>query len=160
MSSRTDAARNAGHGITAADLARAGRITGYALDYFLTDRATPQNVLGVKSLAELYRSKPAAVKGLSFWRKITESLGTTRGQGVTIALTPFPAQVGDGAYAFELTYQRGGKPVGYLGDVVFRTGDLLGAVYVTVHDDTGLRSRTLELARKLLARTHRVAPGG
>jgi hypothetical protein len=160
VDSNLEAARRAGHAITAADLTRDGRITGFALDYFLPSAATPQNVQGVRTIAELYRNEPAAAKGLAFWRQVTLWQRESRGQGVTIALSPFRARVGDGAFGFELKYLRSGKAIGYLGDVVFRTGPLVGAVLVTTNDDAGLRGRTLALAHRLLARMRRAEHGG
>jgi len=160
VDTNTEAARNAGHGITGADLTRDGRISGYTLHYYLPDAAKPQNLLGVQTIAELYRNGPSAVKGVSFWRQVTESLNGIRSGGVTVALAPFHARVGDTSFAYELTYQRAGAPIGYLGDIVFRTGNLLGAVFVTTRDEPGLQARTLKLANRLLAKMRRVSRGG
>ena len=76
--------------------------------------------------------------------------------GVTVGLSPFAVRAGDGAFAFELTYRRAGKPILYVGDVVFRTGDLLGAVFVTAGDEKGLRARTVGLANRLEVRIQQV----
>ena len=163
VSSNADAARHAGQGLTGSDLARTGRVTGYTLDYVLPSTAVAgdfQSLLGVQTIAELYRNKPAAVKGLAFWRGVTSSLGKRLTNGTTVDLSPFRAQVGDGAYAFELRYRRSGQTLGYIGDVVFRHGNLLGAVFVTSRDKVGLRARTLDLAERLLARMRRVSAGG
>jgi hypothetical protein len=151
VDSNAGAARNAGHGVTAADLARQGRITGYTLDWQATG-TTPHTLLGVQTIAELYRSAGAAARGLGFWGDVTKRLARTRQNGVTISLAPFEARVGDGSYAFVLTYRLTGRAVGYVGDVVFRTGNLLGAVFVTTTEEAPLRGRTLALAEKLLAR--------
>ena len=62
----------------------------------------------------------------------------------------------EGSYAYELTYWRAGRPVFYTGDVVFRTGDLLGAVFVTSTGQLGLRNRTLLLAHRLAAQIAQV----
>ena len=110
----------------------------------------------MQTIAELYRDRPAATKGLAFWRGVTRALNGRTTNGVTIGLSPFEARVGDGAFGFELTYRRGGKPVFYVGDVVFRTGALLGAVFVTAGDEAGLRARTVDLARRLATRIDRV----
>ena len=76
-----------------------------------------------------------------------------------MAVSPFGTRVGNGSFAFELTYRTAGPPFAYVGDVVFRLGRLLGAVFVSATDDIWLRSRTLELADKLAARMRRVLAG-
>jgi hypothetical protein len=78
---------------------------------------------------------------------------------VTIQLAPFKARVGGDAFAFELTYQRAGKTLGYVGDIVFRSGNLLGAVFVTSNSEEGLRTRTLNLALRLSLRIKQVLAG-
>jgi hypothetical protein len=159
VDSNASAAKNAGGGVTAADLARQGRITGYTLLYTdPTALATHRRLLGVQTIAELYRSRATAVRGLAFWRGVTRGLAGTKHGGVAIGVTPFSARVGDGAFAFQLTYSLAGKRLAYVGDVVFRTGSLLGAVFVTSASPTGLRARTVALAEKLLARMLSVAP--
>jgi hypothetical protein len=160
VDSNAAAARHAGGGVTAADLARYGRITGYTLDYALPlTRSAAHSLLGVQTIAELYRGEATATKGLAFWRGVTRALGAKKVNGVTVTLSPFAARVGDGAFAFELTYRRGGKPVLHVGDVVFRTGDLLGAVFLTAGDRTGLRARTVTLADRLAVRIQQVVAG-
>jgi hypothetical protein len=159
IDSNASAAKNAGGGTSAADLARQGRISGYILDYTAPPTVSPQRLLAVETLAELYRTRANAVGGLAFWRGVTQRLGGTKRNGVAISLVPFAARVGDGAFAFELTYKLGGRTVGYVGDVVFRTGSLLGAVFVTSRDRAGLRARTVALAAKLLTRIHAVEGG-
>jgi hypothetical protein len=113
----------------------------------------------VQTIAEQYRNQPTARKGLAFWRGVTRALDATTARGVSIGLAPFAAPVGDEAYAFELAYRLAGRPIAYVGDVVFRTGDLLGAVFVTATDRAGLRARTVALARRLAARMERVLAG-
>ena len=78
---------------------------------------------------------------------------------MSVRLVPFEARVGDGTFAFELTYRFAGRPILYVGDVVFRSADLLGAVFVTAADDVGLRDRTSRLAHKLAARIQEVLAG-
>jgi hypothetical protein len=141
-----------GGGVTAADLARQGRITGYLLDYAAPGHGS---VVAVETIAEVYRSPATAATGLSFWRGVTTRLQGAHGD-VTIAVRPFGARVEDGTFAYELTYALSGRTVSYVGDVVFRSGSYLGAVFVTGTDRAGLRSRTVALARKLAARIHRV----
>lgn len=157
VDSNQDAAWRAGHGITAAKITRDGRIEGFTLDYVLPSAAPRQNLLGVRTMAELYRSPGAAAKGVAFWHQVTTWQRDSRGAGIRIVLSPFSARLGDGAFGYQLTYQRAGKPVGYLGDVVFRTGRLVGVVFVTTNDEAGLQARTLQLAHRLLARMRRVA---
>jgi hypothetical protein len=160
VDSNADAARHAGGGVTAADMTRYGRVTGYTLDYALpVARPAAHSLLGVQTIAELYRDDSTATRGLAFWRGATKRLSATKVNGVTAGLSPFEARVGDGAFAFELTYRRAGKPILYVGDVVFRTGDLLGAVFVTASDQTGLRARTVGLANRLEARIQQVLAG-
>jgi hypothetical protein len=162
VDSNADAARHAGGGVTAADLARYGRITGYTLDYALpltSARPPAHSLLGVQTIAELYRDESTATKGLVFWRGVTKRLSTTKVNGVTVGLSPFEVRVGDGTFAFVLTYRRAGKPILYVGDVVFRTGDLLGAVFVTASDEPGLRARTVGFANRLEMRIQQVLAG-
>jgi hypothetical protein len=156
------AAQDAGHGYTAADLAKRGRITGYALDYVLPKTTLPQTrhaLLGVHTIAELYSDRATATRGLGFWRGVTRRLSTSHSSGVTVAVSVFRARVGEGSFAFELTYRYRGQPLYYVGDVVFRSGRLLGAVFVSATDVTGLRTRTLELADRLAGRIKRVLAG-
>jgi hypothetical protein len=159
--SNADAAGNAGHGFTAADLAGRGRITGYTLDYRLPNATVPQTrheLLGVKTIAELYRDGTTATRGLAFWRRLTRER-TAFPNGITVAASPFRARVGSGSFAFELTYRDAGPPLYYVGDVVFRSGSVLGAVFVTSTDDRGLRARTLHLADDLARRIRPVLAG-
>jgi len=159
VDSNADAARHASDGVTAADLAGDGRISGYTLDYWLREGSAPQSLLGVQTIAELYRDAVTARHGLVFWRGVTRKLDGTTSQGITISLAPFPVRVGDDAFGFELKYSRAGRPSVYLGDVVFRTGDLLGAVFVTLRNETDVRPRTRQLAHRLARRMKAVAAG-
>jgi hypothetical protein len=154
------AADSAGKSFTATDLAKLGRISGYTLDYLLPDPAVGQQhqLLRVQTNAELYRDRATATRGLDFWRGLTRKLAG-RQHGATVAVSPFESRVGDGGFAFELTYRTTGPPFAYVGDVVFRLGRLVGAVFVTATDDVGLRARTLQLADKLAIRMRRVLAG-
>jgi hypothetical protein len=159
VDSNADAARHAADGVTAADLARYGRITGYTLDYAVPAGRAPQSLLAVQTIAELYRNAATAKRGLAFWRAVTKSLNGTRSHGVTIRLAPFPVRVANGAFAFAFNYSSAGQPLFYLGDVVFRTGDMLGAVFVTLRDEAGVRTRARVLADRLATRMKAVAAG-
>ncbi len=162
VDSNADAAEVAGGGVTAAELARSGRITGYTLDYsrpLVGSHRGAQSLARVQTVAELYRNAATATKGLVFWRGVTRAREASTGSGVKVGLTPFDARVGDGAFAYLLTYRDAGKPILYVGDVVFRRGDLLGAVFVTATDVTGLRARTVVLAQRLRARIDKVVAG-
>lgn len=153
------AAKDAGSGFTAADLAKRGRIIGYALDYVVPAALLPQArhaLLGVKTMAELYRDPATARQGLTFWRDVTRNLARRTTHGVRVVVSSFAAGVGEGAFAFELTYQLAGKPLYYVGDIVFRSGRLLGSVFVTATDKIGLRARTLHLADSLARRIQQV----
>jgi hypothetical protein len=157
--SNGDAARDAGSGFTAADLAKQGRVTGYTLDFVLPNATVPQarhELLAVKTIAELYRDPATATRGLAFWRRVTQERTGPQPNGVTIAVSAFRARPGNGSFAFELTYRKAGLPLYYVGDVVFRSGRLLGAVFVGATDDIGLRTRTLHLADSLARRIRRV----
>lgn len=159
--SNGDAADTAGHGFSASDLAKLGRITGYTLDYRLPNATVPQTrheLLGVQTIAELYTNRTTATRGLAFWRGLTRERRAFP-NGITVAASPFHARVGNGSFAFELTYRDGGPPLYYVGDVVFRSGSLLGAVFVSATDDRGLRTRTLHLADNLAKRIKRVLAG-
>jgi hypothetical protein len=162
VDSNAVAARHAGAGYTAADLTRTGRVTGYTLDFArllprpLSGSAT---LLEVESIAELYRGTPAATKGLTFWRGVTRALEGRTVDGVSVSLAPFAAAVGNGTFAFELTYSLAHMPLAYVGDVVFRSGDLLGAVFVTTTARSGLEARTVALARVLASRMRAVLRG-
>lgn len=155
-----DAAESAGAGFTAADLAKLGRISGYTRDYRLPSPAVPlpHELLGVQTIAELYRDRSAAIRGLAFWRGVTRKRAGLR-NGVAVAVTGFRARVGDGSFAFDLSYRDTGAPFSYVGDVVFRWGRLLGAVFVSATADAGLRTRTLRLADELASRIRRVLAG-
>jgi hypothetical protein len=156
------AAQDAGGGTTAADLAKRGRITGYALDYVAPNTTVPQArhaLLDVKTMAELYRDPATATRGLAFWRDVTRELSGHMTNGGRVVVSPFRAGVGDGAFAFELTYRLNGQPLYYVGDVVFRSGRVLGSVFVSATDDIGLRARTLQLANSLASRIRRVDAG-
>jgi hypothetical protein len=160
VDSNATAARNAG--VAAAVLVGDGRITGYALDYVRQTLPTilpATELLEVKSIAERYRDEATAAKGLRFWQGVTRMLTAGHPSGFTITLSAFRARVGDGTFAFMLRYRRTGAPTLYVGDVVFRTGDLLGAVFVTTTGDAGLRARTIHLAHVLATRIKRVAAG-
>ena len=162
VDSNADAARHAGHGVTATDLSRYGRITGYTLDYARPGAialGSAHALLEVQTIAELYRDESAATKGLAFWRGVTRAQSADKTGGVSVSVVPFTARVGDGTFAFELIYTLAGKGRYYTGDVVFRIGDLLGAVFVTTTDDVGLRARTVDLADKLAARIQQVLAG-
>ena len=160
--SNAAAAKDAGRGFTGADLATRGRITGYSRDYLLPNATVPQTrhrLLGVRTIAELYRDPGTATRGLAFWRGVTRKLSASQANGVRIAISPFQASIGNGAFAFELAYRQLGQPLYYVGDVVFRSGSLLGAVFVSATDRVDLRARTLRLADRLAARIGRVATG-
>jgi hypothetical protein len=156
------AARDAGHGFTAADLAKRGRVTGYALDYVLPNATVPQTrhaLLDVRTIAELYRGRATATRGLAFWRRVTGELAGPHADGITVAISAFRARVGEGSFCYELTYRQAGKPLYYVGDIVFRSGRLLGAVFMSATDASGLRTRTLRLADNLASRIKRVLAG-
>jgi ABC-type amino acid transport substrate-binding protein len=162
VDSNADAASNAGSGVTAADLTSYGRITGYTLDYARPAASglhVPRGLLNVKTIAELYRDNSTAAKGLVFWRRVTKESSSSTSDGVTVRLSSFDAHVNGNAFGFELTYQFAGKPFGYVGDIVFRTGDMLGAVFVTATDEAGLRTRTVSLANGLALRIKQVQAG-
>jgi hypothetical protein len=159
VDTNADAARHAADGVTAAELAGFGRISGYTLDYWLPQGSTPQSLLGVQTIAELYRDTTTATHGLAFWRGVTKKLNGTTTHGVTVSLAPFAVRVGDRASAYAFRYTRAGKPLFYLGDIVFRTGDMLGAVFVTLRDEASVRGRARELAHKLATRMNTVAAG-
>ena len=57
------AARSAGHGFTAADIARRGRITGYTLDYFLPERDRPADAADAARRADDRRALSRPVDG-------------------------------------------------------------------------------------------------
>jgi hypothetical protein len=159
--SNADAAKTAGNGFTAATLAKLGRISGYTLDYRLPNATVPQTrheLLGVQTIAELYSSRTTATRGLAFWRRLTRKR-TVFPNGITVAASPFQARVGNASFAFELTYRESGLPLYFVGDVVFRSGSLLGAVFVSATDERGLRMRTLQLADALESRMKGVLAG-
>jgi hypothetical protein len=160
--SNASAAQDAGPGFTAADFTKRGRITGYARDYVLPNATVPQTrhvLLDVRTIAELYRNQATATRGLAFWRGVTLKLSGSHANGVTVAVSAFRARIGDGSFAFELTYRDAGGPLYYVGDIVFRSSRLLGAVFVSATDGIGLRTRTLHLADDLASRIRRVRAG-
>src|SRR5437879_3211851 len=74
VDSNADAARHAGGGVTAADLSRRGRVTGYTLDYndaSANALRAGHGLLEVQTIAELYLDAGTATEGLVFWRGVT-----------------------------------------------------------------------------------------
>lgn len=162
VASNAYAAHDAEHGVTAADLAKRGRITGYVLDYVVPDAIVPQarqELLGVRTIAELYRGPAAATGALAFWRRVTRELAGPHANAVTVSVATFPTRIDDGSFGFEVTYRQAGEPLYRVGDVVFRTGRLLGSVFVTATEEAGLRERTVQLADRLASRIRRVLDG-
>lgn len=163
IDSNAAAAKDAGKGFTAADLANRGRITGYERDYVRPNATLPQKrheLLTVRTIAERYRDPASAARGLGFWRGVTRRVSGRRQNGVTATISPFRAGIGDGAFAYDLVYRFGTQPLYYEGDIVFRSGSLLGAVFVSATDAHGLRARTLRLADRLASRIRHVAADG
>jgi hypothetical protein len=157
-----DAAQDAGDGFTGAELAKRGRIVGYALDYVVPKAVLPQAgraLLGVKTMAELYRDPATASRGLAFWREVTRKRARRPTNGVTVSVSRFRANMSGGAFGFELTYRLAGKPLYYVGDIVFRSGRLLGSVFVSATDNIGLRARTLQFADSLAGRMQHIGAG-
>ena len=100
VQTNADAARNATGHVTAAQLTRLGRLTGYELDY--NDAAghalaARKGLLEVSTGVELYGSASAARNGLAFWRADAQKLlrmssvgiGVWRYSGRTRLVTDF-----------------------------------------------------------------------
>ena len=156
------AARDAGPGFTAANLAERGRITGYTLDYVLPNAIVPQKrpmLLAVQTIVERYRDRAAAAHGLSFWRGVTRRRSGVYSGAVTVGLSVFRARVANGSFAFELSYRRVGT-----GALPRRRHRLpvrtaAGCSVRERHRLNGLRARTLDLADHLAIRIRRVLAG-
>jgi hypothetical protein len=149
--------------ITAAGLARIGRITGYVRDYDAGLQPAPRaggGLLEVKTRVELYRNRAAAAKGLAFWRGFDRRFGTTKSGALSMGITEFPlVGLGEEVFAAEFTLKVDGKPQVHEVDVLFRTGELLASLSVAAAERGTLRGQARTVARRLQAQIARVRAG-
>jgi hypothetical protein len=158
-----DAAGQATGNVTAAALARLGRLTGYELDY--TDNSFSaltkgRGLLGIETGVDLYRDVRAAKKGMAFWHDDETDFAGLKGSGVKVSVKQVRApKVGQQRFSFAGSLTVSGKPPIYGVDVVFRVGALVGVVTVTAADPNSGRPIAASLARKLEQRIGAVLSG-
>jgi hypothetical protein len=157
--SNADAASQANGHITAGQLTRIGRLTGYMLDY-----GTPAfagNVLVIQTNVELYKSPAAAKKGVALWAKDATDLKVLKripGLTPTASLVGAPAF---GAEAFEAggILKAAGKATVYYDGFEFRRGTVVGAASALAGTKAAAASLARAAAQRLSARIHQVLAG-
>lgn len=163
VQTNADAAHNATGKVTAAQLARLGRLTGYALDY--NDAAgralaAGRGLLEVKTGVDRYRSAAAARAGVAFWRRDEANLKLLRAAGVAVSERFYtPSGVPGPSFAMSGTATLHGKPPIYGVDIVFARGDLVAEVSVSAADAADRRPYAEQLAVKLASRIGAVLAG-
>lgn len=164
VQTNADAARAATGKVTAVQLDKLGRITGYELDY--NDAAghalaARRGLLEVNTGVELYRSPAAARNGLAFWRRDVKKMKKLGGAlGISVSLATFTTTgLPRPLFAATTVVKLKGKPPLYATDVAFVSKQLLGEVAVTAADAQDRRAYTVSLAKKLKARIDGVLAG-
>ncbi len=158
VSNRLAAANANGH-VTAADLTRLGRITGYALDY----GGAPAGGNGLDeagSAVNLYETSAEARAGLTFWRKDEQNIGYLRAVGFVISqrLGAAPG-LGGASFLERDTVTLTGKPPLQSATVLFQLGRTLAGVSVSGAAGTNAAGLALSLARDLRTRVGAVLSG-
>ena len=147
------AASNATGKVTAAQLERLGRITGYALDYddsALHALDAGHGLLEVRTEVDRYRSAAAARAGVAFWRRDDANVGPLRSAGLTVSERFFaPAGLGASSFGMEGTLGVPGKHPLYGVDIYFSRGSFVGEVSVTAADPASRRAYAQGLAARL-----------
>jgi hypothetical protein len=163
VQSNADAAGNANGNVTAAQLDKLGRITGYQLDYndaAAHALAVRRGLLEVVTSVELYRSAAAARSGLAFWRKDATDLAKLRAVGVSASVKAFRASgLPSPSYAATAVLKIPGKPKVYGIMAEFATGPLVAQVSVTAADAADRRGYAVSLAKQLATRIRDVLAG-
>ena len=157
------AAGNATGNVTAAQLGRLGRLTGYAVDY--DDAAghaldAGHGLLDVQTEVDRYRSAAAARAGVAFWRRDDANISTMRSAGIAVSERFFaPAGMGASSFGMEASLTVPGKHPIYGIDIYFSRGALVGEVTVSAADSASRRAYAEGLAAKLARRIDRVVGG-
>ncbi len=157
------AAGHATGNVTAAQLGRLGRLTGYALDY--DDAAwhaldAGHGLLEVQTEVDRYRSAAAARAGVAFWRRDEANVGAPRSAGLVVNERFFaPGGMGKSSFGMEGSVTVPGKHPVYGIDIYFSRGSLVGEVSVTAADPASRRAYAEGLAAKLARRIDRVVAG-
>jgi hypothetical protein len=158
-----DAAGQATGNVTAAALARLGRLTGYELDYTDTSFSAltkGKGLLGIETSVDLYRNARAAKAGMAFWHDDETDFAGLKRSGVKVSVKQVPApKVGQQRFSFAGSLTVTGKPPIYGVDVVFRVDALVAVVTVTTADPHSGRPLAASLARKLERRIGAVLSG-
>ncbi len=158
-----DAARNANGSVTAAQLTRLGRVTGYQLDY--NDAAghalaAGHGLLEVTTGVDLYRSADAARKGLAFWRHDATNLARLRAAGISVSVKTFGAAgVPRPSFGWSGVVKLKGKPSVYGVEIAFVSGQLTADISVSAADAGSRRAYAVSLANELASRIRGVLAG-
>lgn len=163
VQTNSKAAKNANGKVTASQLDKLGRITGYDLDYNDAGGhalAVRRGLLQVDTGVELYRSPAAARSGLAFWRKDATSVGRYRSLGMSIKVKMFrPSGVLAPSFGATAVLKLSGKPPIYGVELGFVTGRLVGEVSVSAADASDRRGYAVSLAKQLATRIRDVLAG-
>lgn len=158
--SNADAASNATGAVTAKQLAKLGRVTGYQLDY--GDPFLPTNgVREIETGVERYRSAAAAKRGLAFWRGDEAKRGAILAQlgvGVALKATRAPA-VGAARWAFGITITVSNASPIYGADEDVRDGEYVIMVSVGAGSLGAAERLAPNLAKKVDARLRAAVAG-
>lgn len=151
--SNSTAASNAnGADVTAKQLAKLGRRTGYQLDY--GDPFLPGNgVREIETGVERYRNAAAAKRGLAFWRGNESLVASLAQAGVRASLTAVrPPAVGTGRWAVAVTLEIPGTSPVYGLDEDVQDGSYVIMVSVGAGSPGAARRLAPKLAKQLDAR--------
>ena len=153
--------------VTANSLARSGRVTGYALQFGLTDAQASRalrrgaGLLQVGTIVDSFRSKAAAAAAMT---KTIDDLQRLEGKPLNLGGKLERMRLvrvrgfRDRAVGLVLTVDLGGVRV-YITEVAFRAEHLAAAAAVTRADTRAVLPLTTALARRLELRTRRVLAG-
>jgi len=153
--------------VTAKSLARSGRLTGYALQFGLTDPQTSKalrrgaGLLQVGTIVDSFRSRAAAGAAMT---KTIADLRRLEGQPLNLGGKLERVRLirmrgfRDRAVGLVLTVDLGGAQV-HITEVAFRADHLAAAAAVTRADPATALALTTALARRLELRVRRVLAG-
>lgn len=141
------------------DLAKVGRISGYALDYGL-GASGGTGVTEVRTSVDEYRTPADAKKGLGLWRKTERSVLQYDRGGLSISLRKErAAAVGGSRFAFLVGYAAANIAPLFGLDEQFTAGRYEADVTVWAGTATAAEKLAPRLARKLHARIARALAG-
>jgi hypothetical protein len=158
-----DSARNSNGKVSAARVAKLGRITGYQLDY--NDAAGRALVAGhgllqVTTGVDLYRSAAAALGALTFWKRDLAKVVRLRAAGLAVSFRTFrPSGMPGPAYGAVAAVMVQGKPTVYGTVVSFVSGRLVAGVSVSAADAQDRKGYAAGLAKQLATRIKGVLAG-